>query len=119
MFARFRNGLYSVLCTMNNIAVRTETYLEGLPNVGIVIDDQNVRLTHFATFLYPGELEEDFYTIFRHSQGALHCRKVVSGSIPIRQRKPMRLDDLVANRYMISSTKLFPERSVSSVLRSA
>jgi hypothetical protein len=38
---------------MNIITVRPETNLEGLPHVGIVIDDQNVRLTHFATYLVP------------------------------------------------------------------
>jgi hypothetical protein len=54
MFACFGNGSGSVRCTMNVIAIRFETYLEGQPHVGIVIDDQNVRLTHCATFLYPG-----------------------------------------------------------------
>jgi hypothetical protein len=59
MFAGFRNGSYSVLRRMNIITVRPETYLEGMPHVGIVIDDQNVRLTHFATYLVPGKLERE------------------------------------------------------------
>jgi hypothetical protein len=59
MFACFRNGAYSVLCTVNIITVRPETNLEGLPHVGIVIDDQNVRLTHFATYLVPAKLERE------------------------------------------------------------
>src|ERR1700733_1576911 len=41
MFACFRNSSSSVRCIMNIIAVRSETYLEGSPHVGIVIDDQN------------------------------------------------------------------------------
>jgi hypothetical protein len=57
MFACFRNGSGSVRCIMNVIATRLETYLEGLPLVGIVIDDQNVRLTHFATYLVARKLE--------------------------------------------------------------
>jgi hypothetical protein len=56
MFACFRNGSYSIRRTMNIITVRPETNLEGLPHVGIVIDDQNVRLTHFATYLVPAKL---------------------------------------------------------------
>ena len=44
---------------MNIKTVRTETYLQGLPHVGIVIDDQNVRFTHFATYLVPGKLERE------------------------------------------------------------
>jgi hypothetical protein len=44
---------------MNIIATRLETYLEGLPHVGIVIDDQNVRLTHLGTYPVPGKLERE------------------------------------------------------------
>jgi hypothetical protein len=43
---------------MNVIAIRPETDLEGLPHVGIVIDDQNVRLTHFRTYLVIRKLWE-------------------------------------------------------------
>jgi hypothetical protein len=32
--------------------------LEGLPHVGIVIHDKNVRLIHFAPTLHPGALTE-------------------------------------------------------------
>jgi hypothetical protein len=44
---------------MNIITMRPETYLEGLPDVGIVIDDQNVRLIHLATYLLPGKREQE------------------------------------------------------------
>jgi hypothetical protein len=44
---------------MNVIATRLETCLERLPNVGIVIDDQNVRLTQLGTYPVPGKLERE------------------------------------------------------------
>ena len=48
---------------MNVIAIRLETDLEGLPHVGIVIDDQNVRLTHFGTYLVIRKLWESIKEI--------------------------------------------------------
>jgi hypothetical protein len=44
---------------MNIVTIGPETYLEGLPNVGIVIHDQNVRLIHFAAYLVPGKREQE------------------------------------------------------------
>jgi hypothetical protein len=44
---------------MNTIATRLETYLEGLPHVGIVIHDKNVRLSHFAAYLVPGKPDRE------------------------------------------------------------
>jgi hypothetical protein len=64
MPAGFRNGPCSVLCTIHIVATRLEPYLEGLPNFGVVIHDQNVRLTHFATYLVIGKLERDRKEIF-------------------------------------------------------
>jgi hypothetical protein len=43
---------------VNIIAIRLETYLKGLTHVGIVIDDQNVRLPHFGTYLVIRKLWE-------------------------------------------------------------
>lgn len=48
---------------MHIVTVRTETHLEGLPYVGIVIDDQNIRFTHFATYFVPGKLERELKKI--------------------------------------------------------
>jgi hypothetical protein len=61
MFACFTNGSGSLRCAMNIIATRLEPCLEGLPNVGIVIDDQNVRLTHLGTYTVTvlGKLERE------------------------------------------------------------
>src|SRR5271156_6285043 len=83
MFACFGNCCPSVRCTMTIIATRLETYFEGLPHVGIVIDDQNILLTHFGTYLVIGKLWKSikrFPLSFRHTRGAFHSRKVVSRS---------------------------------------
>src|ERR1700728_2722727 len=86
MSACLRNRSHSVLCTTNIIAARLKTYLEGLPHVGIVIDDQNVRLTHFGTYLVIRKLWEVIKRLslsLRHTQGGFHSRKVVSSSVPV------------------------------------
>ena len=86
MTAYLRNCSYSVLCTTNIIAVRLKTYLEGLPHVGIVIDDQNVRSTHFGTYLVIRKLWESITRLsfsLRHTQGAFHSRKVVSSPVHV------------------------------------
>src|ERR1700691_3661317 len=85
MSACLRNRSHSVLCTTNIIAARLKTYLEGLPHVGIVIDDQNVRLTHFGTYLVIRKLWESIKRLslcLRHTQGGFHSRKVVSSPVP-------------------------------------
>jgi hypothetical protein len=68
MFARFRNGSNSVLCTMNTIAARLKTYLEGVQHVGIVIHDKNVCSIHFSHLSCTGEAKPrarvDYYSIF-------------------------------------------------------
>jgi len=42
---------------MNIITACSKLYLKGQPYVGVVIDDQNVRLTHLATYPVLGKLE--------------------------------------------------------------